>query len=82
MPRKEKVMNFRTDRLVHGMTNDGGQIVRYNRAGKWYIEYPDRKRRFVDIRQAVDAALTGTARLGLPGGGVFDRLYRTRQAQS
>lgn len=27
-----------SDRTVHGLTNLGNEVVRYDRAGKWYIE--------------------------------------------
>lgn len=69
-----------SDRTVHATTHDGGEIVRYDRAGKWYVEYYTNRYR-VPIEQAVGAALAydnaGTrVRFGLPGGGAFDRLCR------
>jgi hypothetical protein len=32
-----------TDRTVHADLSDGTQIVRYDRAGKWYAEMPARR---------------------------------------
>lgn len=66
-----------TDRTVHGFTADGGQVVRYERAGKWFIEYPDaRPRRAVKLDDAVAAAVEGTVIFGRPGGLTFDARAR------
>jgi hypothetical protein len=63
----------RTDRTVHGETDDGGEVVRYDRSGKWYVEYGKGiPRRAVSVREA--AAMTTIPRLGLPGGSMFDRI--------
>lgn len=59
------------DRIVHGYTADGGEVVRYDRAGKWYIEYSG-SRRHVGVREAAREADRAT--LGLFGGGRFDAL--------
>lgn len=72
------------DRIVHGLTADGGQIVRYDRAGKWYIEYPpssERKRRQVNLGEAAAAAVDGRAIMGRYGGKVFDARVRALQAE-
>lgn len=71
-----------SDRRVHAavMTTE---IVRYERAGKWYLESrtSNRTRVPVTLREAVDAAVKfkrvgGTIHLGVPGGLAFDRLVR------
>ena len=71
-----------SDRTVHATLGDGWQVVRYDRAGKWYIEHrsPGRKRRAVSVREAAgyvsDAMNKGEATLYLrrPGGKTFDRI--------
>lgn len=70
-----------SDRRVHGQTADGGKIVRYNRAGKWYVEYPPasyRRSRHITVGRAAELACEDGAGafLGLPGGARFDRLVR------
>lgn len=64
---------------------DGMEIVRYNRAGKWYLEPTNKnlKRQHVTIKQAADQAIwarrnLGSAQvfLGKPGGMRFDKLVR------
>lgn len=65
------------DRTVHGTTADGGQIVRYDRAGKWYVEYKDgRPCRHVTVQRAADLAVE--ALTGVPGGRRFDALVTRR----
>lgn len=73
------------DRRVHASHPEGEEVVRYNRAGKWYIELvapsphaPMRQQ--VPIAEAVArarvlAAEGGEVHLGLSGGGMFDHLY-------
>jgi hypothetical protein len=68
------------DRLVHARRANG-EIVRYNRAGKWYVEWLDTgKRTQLTIRDAARMALFwarndgGIVYRGLPGGTAFDRL--------
>lgn len=71
------------DRRVHAQSGEEF-LVRYNRAGHWYVEYVParyRPRRRVDIRQAVDLAADmlregGQVHLGLHGGKRFDALLR------
>ena len=70
------------DRTVHGLTDDGGEIVRYDRAGKWYFEYRDRKRRHVTIAEAVQAAAAGKAVLGRAGGLAFDAKVRKLRGEA
>ena len=74
-----------TDRRVHASHSEGEQIVRYDRAGKWYIEFvppsPDAPARWpVKIAEAVHRAVQlveqgGEVHLGLHGGGMFDVMY-------
>lgn len=72
-----------SDQTVHGVTADGGFLVRYDRAGKWYVEYPGLRMipaRRVTLREAVALATADGAEavLGLPGGGAFDRKVTER----
>jgi hypothetical protein len=63
------------DRTVHGRSRRGEEIVRYGRAGKWYIEgRTDRLR--VTVAQAAAAAAAGEFYPGLPGGRTFDAEVR------
>jgi hypothetical protein len=67
------------DRTVHasGLFLD---VVRYNRAGKWYLEGKGDNqgyRRHVGIREAARFAAAGCdVHLGLPGGSTFDQLVK------
>jgi hypothetical protein len=65
------------DRTVHAVTAGGGEIVRYDRAGKWYHEHAGdpRERRAVTFAEAVRIATLpdSTVRRGLPGGARFDK---------
>ena len=69
------------DRTVHATTAAGGEIVRYDRSGKWYYEHSGR-RVHIELAEAVTWALqTGaTVRLGLPGGVRFDAAVRRLRA--
>lgn len=71
------------DRRVHATTSTGGEIVRYDRAGKWYHEHTGdpRKRQRVSLVEAVRiASLPGsTPELGIPGGQLFDAWIRREQ---
>lgn len=73
------------DRRVHASAM-GEEIVRYDRAGKWYIELVSPSldaglRKHVGIGEAVSRALElrdqgGEIHLNLPGGGFFDARVR------
>lgn len=65
------------DRTVHGKTADGGEIVRYDRAGKWYVEWPTNRYQ-VSLREAARlASMPGaSAFLGRSGGLRFDAAMR------
>lgn len=72
-----------TDRSVHASFPGLEDIVRYERAGSWYIELSSGKRRRVTVAEAARRALElasmgGSVHLGLPGGGRFDQLVRTK----
>lgn len=41
------------DRIVHGTTAYGATLVRYDRAGKWYVEH-DGKRWAVTVAEAAE----------------------------
>ena len=71
-----------SDRRVYARRNDGVELVRYDRSGKWYIEH-DRVRDHVTIASAVAVARQwecdeGQVFYGLPGGTTFDRKMRKR----
>lgn len=67
-------------RTIHAELGEE-QVVRYDCAGQWYVEYvPDRyrPRRRLNLQAAVDWALDlakegGEIHLGRPGGLAFDR---------
>ena len=65
------------DHRVHIRLRDGREIVRYDRAGKWYIEHPapDNRRFWLKLADAVSWAADPLAEvfLNLPGGVAFDR---------
>jgi len=65
------------DRTIHGMTPNGEQIVRYDRAGKWY-RAGNGVIQQIRLAEAVRLATLpgGAAYLGLPGGGSFDAAVR------
>ena len=82
-----KRSEWNDDRTVHA-AYDGIEIVRYNRAGRWYAEPTDGgKRTQLTIRKAAQLAVQGeqtgqgTIRFHLPGGDAFERhVIRTRAA--
>lgn len=68
-------MTTRDDRTVHATTSDGVQVVRHNRAGKWYAEQDRPHRRMpITFAEAVELAQKpgSVVHYGLPGGGRFD----------
>lgn len=69
------------DRTVHGVSDDGWEIVRYERAGKWYAEWLGRPRRQLTVTQAARCLAVSTARWlpGRPGGSALDRKIRKLQ---
>jgi hypothetical protein len=73
------------DRMVHAKTHSGGEIVRYDRAGKWYLEQPGFPRLPVSVSEAAGVAVVnerhagGTIFLGKPGGRSFDARVRARR---
>jgi hypothetical protein len=79
-------MSRAADRRVHASHPEGEEVVRYNRAGKWYIELvpPSRQaplRKQVKIAEAVKRAVElveegGTKYLNQPGGEMFDHLFQ------
>lgn len=69
------------DRTVHALMLDRSEIVRYDRAGKWYHEHIDKwmgttGRKNITVREAAELAVGERAYVftGRPGGGTFDRL--------
>lgn len=72
------------DRTVHAISGHEQpyELVRYDRAGKWYIEGPSR-RTSVSLAEAVEFAdqwwrTGGTPYIGRRGGSRFDSLLRKR----
>lgn len=71
------------DRTVHGLATDGREIVRYDKAGKWYTESRITKRTLVTLGHATNLAAMGTAFLDRPGGQQFDaKVRKIRKAVS
>ena len=68
------------DRRVHAFKGQV-EIVRYDKAGKWYREIPGLPRVPLTVDEAArQATLPGfTWREGLTGGSRFDALVRARQ---
>lgn len=66
------------DRTVHIELPDGREVVRYDRAGKWYIEGPNITRLQLDLFHAAAQAIRPGARVftGRPGGRAFDAAVR------
>lgn len=66
-----------TDRTVHGRTASGHEIVRYDRAGKWYLE-ADGDRRQITLMEAVTFATNpgSTVKYYCSGGRRFDAMVR------
>ena len=76
-----------SDRTVHA-EHDGQQIVRYDRAGKWYVEQENAglvAARRIAVNTAARLAASWpdhAVRLGLPGGRTFDlRVQAERRKQ-
>lgn len=76
----------RQDRTVHARIG-AAEIVRYETAGKWYLEAPatllPTRRTLLDLAWAARLAATwaddgGEVFLGLPGGKMFDAKVRAR----
>jgi hypothetical protein len=68
------------DRTVHGRTRTGSEIVRYDRAGRWWLEAPG-KRLPLNVHFAADLAAKHEFFPGLPGGRRFDALVRARRGE-
>jgi hypothetical protein len=67
-----------SDRTVHARLFGGGEIVRYDRAGRWFWEYSN-KRDQVSIDEAVELLKSPLEWFpNRPGGTVFDRKVRAK----
>lgn len=73
------------DRTVHATVPGGGEIVRYDKASKWYLEYPPKTlkpRTRLSLPKAVDLALKHEREPGCciflnrAGGTMFDARVR------
>lgn len=73
-----------TNRTVHARSCDGHELVRYERAGKWYVEYADGRPRAAQtltgaclVAHLWESLQLGVVLRGQPGGKMFDaRLAR------
>lgn len=70
------------DRRVHAVLANGGEVVRYDRAGAWYLENGAGQHSRITLAGAVSLASGpgATVHLGLPGGGRFDAAVRREAA--
>jgi hypothetical protein len=71
----------RDDRRVHA-SGVAAEVVRYDRAGKWYIEAKATDtRRHIGVREAAEWASVAATEIyfGLPGGSAFDRHVKREQ---
>lgn len=60
----------------HGRSGEVAEIVRYDRAGKWYYESPTQRRK-ITIDEAVQFIdRDSKVFFGKPGGSTFDRKVR------
>ncbi|WP_158303269.1 HNH endonuclease [Prauserella endophytica] len=68
------------DRRVHIRLRDGREVVRYDRAGKWFVEFPEGRRHLLKLSEAVEWAFDKGAEVifGVPGGARFDGLVRQK----
>lgn len=68
-----------TDRTVHA-TTPGWEIVRYDRAGRWYAESDVLPRQQITVTEAARRAteVGAEVHLGRPGGRRFDALVARR----
>jgi hypothetical protein len=67
-----------SDRTVHAILVNGAEIVRYDRAGKWYYESSS-YRRHLTITEAVEFVGSPDQWIpDLPGGSAFDRRIRAK----
>lgn len=76
-----------TDRRVHA-ANHQAEVVRYDKAGKWYIEPLDKTlpRQQVSVADAARYALWlyengGVVKQGIPGGTAFDNFILVRDSE-
>lgn len=63
------------DRRVHARLGDGAQVVRYAKAGKWFLERGE-NRQVIKVDDAVKLVMTDHEAehySGVPGGEIFDR---------
>ncbi len=85
------ILSGRGDRTVHARQDSYPhlEVVRYDRSGKWWLEYPSGTlipARRVNVTVAADKAAgfliyrTGTVNFGRPGGRTFDQRVRRKVA--
>lgn len=60
-----------TDRVVHARSKSGDEIVRYDKAGKWWLERADGTRAPLKLPTAVSEAIE----FSKTGGTIFENRY-------
>lgn len=66
-----------SDRKVHARLTDGAEIVRYERAGKYYYEGHGYRRLLHTMKEARQFITSKDEWIpGVPGGSAFDRMMR------
>lgn len=70
-----------SNRQIHAVMADGSEIVRYDRAGKWYLERRD-GHKHITLREAAEFAIEPGARINdaRPGGQSFRAEVRKLEA--
>lgn len=72
------------DRTVHAVMSDGSQLVRYDKAGKWYQEWlgPHPRRLAMTLGEVVTEAVEAVLVFyDQPGGGSFDKRLKAALAE-
>lgn len=74
------------DRTVHARDTAGNELVRYDKAGRWWVEKDGARHRVATVKDAVDHALAmeragGEILLFQPGGQQFDSKVRGARAK-
>ena len=76
------------DRAIHTRTPDDRLIVRYDRAGKWFVESANSEALIpawqITLRQAVELATQEGSHIyfGVPGGRAFDAAVKKAVAMN
>jgi len=74
-----------SDRTVHATRANGSEVVRYDRAGKWFLEWAvTARRKPLTVAEAAELAAAGDAAWypNRPGGQAFDARVRKLRGAS